>query len=129
MVKVDERGGLVELAGNVGSIEARAGTQATLDTLALAEAPEDVSRFSRLAAAKGPKTRAIVKLLGRGAIMLTIGTFELGLWILWAALAVFGFVSSCKATVERMTQRFLDRRKLRRARELQLKLAAIQPVL
>jgi hypothetical protein len=125
VVKVDEAGGLVELAGNVGSIEAKAGTQATLDTLAIAQGPQDVSRFSRLAAAKGPKTRAIIKLLGRGAIMLTISAFDFALWMLWAALAVFGFISSCKATVERITQRALDRRKLRRAR----KAVAIQPAL
>lgn len=116
VVKVDEAGGLVELAGNVGHIETKAGTQAALDTLTIAEEPEDVSRFSRLAAAEGPKTRAIVKLLGRGAIMLTVSAFSLASWIFWAALAVFGFISSSKATVERMTQRFLDRRKLRRAR-------------
>ncbi len=117
VVKVDEAGGLVKLAGNVGGIEAKAGTQATLDALSVAEGPEDVSRFSRLAAAKGPKTRAIIKLFGRGAIMLTIGAANFAMWVLWAALAVFGFISSCKATVERMTQRALDRHKLRRARD------------
>jgi hypothetical protein len=129
VVKVDEAGGLVELAGNVGSIEAKAGTQATLDTLAVAQGPEDVSRFSRLAAAKGPKTRAIIKLLGRGAIMLTFSAVDFALWMLWAALAVFGFISSCKATVERLTQRVLDRRKLRRARNAVAALAAVQPAL
>jgi hypothetical protein len=128
VVKVDEAGGLVELAGNVGSIEAKAGTQATLDTLAIAQGPEDVSRFSRLAAAKGPKTRAIIKLLGRGAIMLTFSAVDFALWTLWAALAVFGFVSSCKATAERIIQRVLDRRKLRRARNAAA-LAAVQPAL
>jgi hypothetical protein len=128
VVKVDEAGGLVELAGNVGSIEAKAGTEATLDTLTIAQGPEDVSRFSRLAAAKGPKTRAIIKLLGRSAIMLTISALDFALWVLWAALAVFGFISSCKATVERITQRVLDRRKLRRARNA-VALAAVQPAL
>jgi hypothetical protein len=127
-VKVDEAGGLVELAGNVGTVETKAGTQATLDALTIAEGPEDVSRFSRLAAAEGPKTRAIVKLLGRGAIMLTISAVNFAMWILWAALAVFGFISSCKATVERMTQRFLDRRKLRRARKAVV-IGAVQPAL
>jgi hypothetical protein len=116
VVKVDKAGGLAELAGNVGSIEAKASTQATLDSLAIAEGPQDVSRFSRLAAAEGPKTRAIIKLLGRGAIMLTMSAVDVAMWMLWAALVVFGFVSSCKASVERITQRRLDRRKLRHAR-------------
>jgi hypothetical protein len=128
VVKVDEAGGLVELAGNAGSVEAKAGTQATLDALSISEGPEDVSRFSRLAAAKGPKTRAIIKLLGRGAIMLTISAVDFAMWMLWAALTVFGFISSCKASVERMTQRFLDRRKLRRARNAVV-IGAVQPAL
>ena len=115
LVKVEEAGGLVELGGNVGRVEARAGTQAALDGLAIAEEPKDMSLIARLASASGGKTRAIIKLLGRGAIMLTTGAFGLALWLFWAALAIFGFVSSCKATAERVTQRYLDRRKLRLA--------------
>ena len=107
IVKVEDAGGLVELAENTGRIEAKAGTQAALDGLAVAEEPADMSRLSRLAAAKGSKTRAIVKLLGRTAIVLTATTLDLALWLLWAAFALFGFVSSCKAAVERMTLRYV----------------------
>lgn len=121
-VKVEEAGGLVELAGNVGRVESKAGTQAALDSLAIAEGPEDMSRLARLAATKGGKTRAIIKLLGRAAIMLTVSTVDLAMWLFWAAFAVFGFVSSCKAVAERTTQRCLDRRKLRHAREAALRL-------
>jgi hypothetical protein len=32
---------------------------------------------------------------------------------LWAAFALFGFVSSCKAAVERMTLRYIRWRKVR----------------
>src|SRR3984957_7568243 len=84
-VKVEEAGGLVELAENAGRVETKAGTQAALDSLAVAEEPQDVSRLARLAAAKGGKTRAIVKLLGRAAIVLTAGAFDLAFWLLWAA--------------------------------------------
>jgi hypothetical protein len=115
-VKVEGAGGLVELAENTGRIESKAGAQAALDGLAVAEEPADVSRLARLSAAKGGKTRAIVKLLGRGAIILSAGALNLTLWIFWAALALFGFCSSCKAAVERMTLRHLQRRKLRLAR-------------
>jgi hypothetical protein len=115
-VKVEGAGGLVELAENTGRIESKAGAQAALDGLAVAEEPADVSRLARLSAAKGGKTRAIVKLLGRGAIILSAGALNLTLWIFWAGLALFGFCSSCKAAVERATLRHLQRRKLRLAR-------------
>jgi hypothetical protein len=114
VVKVDEAGGLVELAGNVGRVETQAGAQAALDSLAVAEEPRDMSRLARLAAAKGSKTRAIVKLLGRAAIILTASALDLAMWLFWAAFALFGFASSCKAAVERTTLRYVRWRKARR---------------
>ncbi|MGN6748268.1 MAG: hypothetical protein ACTHJS_06705, partial [Xanthobacteraceae bacterium] len=57
-VKVEGAGGLVGLAQNTGRIEAKAGSQAALEGLAIAHEPQDVSRMARLAAAKGGKTRA-----------------------------------------------------------------------
>ena len=114
-VKVEGAGGLVGLAQNTGRIEVKAGSQAALDSLAIAHEPQDMSRMARLAAAKGGKTRAIVKLLGRAAIVLTASAIELASWLLWASFALLGFCASCKAAVERATQRHLDRRKLRYA--------------
>jgi len=124
-VKVEEAGGLVELVGNVGRVESKAGTQAALDVLQVAEEPRDVSRLARLAAAKGGKTRAIIKLLGRAAIVLTATAFDLALWLFGAAFMLLGFCSSCKTAVERMTLRHLHRRKARRAREAELRVAAL----
>ena len=46
-----------------------------------------------------------------------MGTFNLGLWLLWAMVAVFGFISALKRTCERATERYCARRKLRRARQ------------
>jgi hypothetical protein len=114
-VKVEGAGGLVGLAQNTGRIEAKAGSQAALDSLAIAQEPQDMSRMARLAAAKGGKTRAIVKLLGRAAIVLTASAIEVASWLLWAGFALLGFCASCKAAAERATQRYLDRRKLRYA--------------
>jgi len=114
-VKVEEAGGLIQLAENTGRVEAKAGTQAALDSLAVAEEPADMSRLARLSAAKGGKTRAIVKLLGRGAIILAATTLDLALWLLWAAVALFGFAASCKAAVERMTLRYVRWRRARAA--------------
>jgi hypothetical protein len=124
-VKVEEAGGLVELAENTRRIEAKAGTQAALDSLAVAQEPQDMSRLARLSAAKGGKTRAIVKLLGRAAIVLTATTFDLAMWLIWAAFALFGFAASCKTAVERMTQRVLLRNKTRRLREVELQMLAL----
>ena len=121
-VKVEEAGGLVELVGNVGRVETKAGTQAALDSLKVAEGPQDVSRLARLAAAKGTKTRAIVKLLGRAAIVLTASALDLAMWLFWAAFMLLGFASSCKAATERMTLRYVRWRKARRMRDAELHL-------
>jgi hypothetical protein len=115
-VKVEGAGRVIALAQNTGRIEAKAGSQAALDSLAVAREPQDVSRMARLAAAKGGTTRAIIKLLGRAAIVLTASALELASWFLWAAFALFGFCASCKAAVERLTQGHINRRKLRCAR-------------
>jgi hypothetical protein len=112
-VKVEDAGGLVALAADVGRVETKAGTQAALDSLRIAESPQDVSRFARLATATGGKTRAIVKLVGRAAIVLTVGAFDLAVWMFWAALMLLGFCASLKAMVERMTLRYVHRRKAR----------------
>jgi hypothetical protein len=123
-VKVEGAGGLVELAENTGRIESKAGARAALDGLAVAEEPADVSRLARLSAAKGGKTRAIVKLFGRGAIILAASALDLTLWMFWAALALIGFCASCKRCAEGLTLRYLQRRKLRRARAELAALAA-----
>src|SRR5229473_2387380 len=99
----------------------KAGTRGALDTLRIAEGPKDVARAARLAESKGGQTRAILKVLGRGALLLAAGAFNLTLWVFGALLALFGFLSSIKATTERLTQSWLDRKK---ARRLQQQMAA-----
>jgi hypothetical protein len=116
-VKVDKAKDLLRLAGDVGRVQSKAGTRAALDGLKLAEGPRDMSRIARLAASKGGKTRAILKVAGRSAIMLTMGAFNLAMWMFWALLTLFGFVSSLKRMTERTTERYCARRKLRLARE------------
>jgi hypothetical protein len=119
--------GLVRLAKDVGRVGEKAGARGALDTLKLAEGPEDVARAARLAESKGGQTRAILKMLGRGALLLAAGAFDLTLWVFGALLALFGLLASIKATTERMTQSWLDRKKRRR---LQQQMAAgSQPAL
>jgi hypothetical protein len=107
---------LVRLAKDVGRVGEKAGIRAAQDTLKIAENPKDVARAARLAESKGGQTRAIMKILGRGALMLPIGLFNLALWLLSALFALFGLLSSIKATTERLTQSWLNARKARRLR-------------
>jgi len=111
-----EAGALVRLAEDAGRVGEKAGMRGALDTLQIAEGPKDVARAARLAESKGGQTRAILKVLGRGALLLAAGAFDLTLWVFWAVLALFGFLSSIKATTERLTLSWLLRKKARRLR-------------
>src|SRR6202790_1448160 len=109
-------GALVRLAKDVGRVGEKAGMRAAQDTLKIAENPKDVARAARLAESSGGQTRAILKVLGRGALLLAAGAFNLTLWVFSALLALFGFLSSIKATTERLTLSWLQRKKARRLR-------------
>jgi len=116
-VKVERAGKLVDLARDVGKVEAKAGTQAALDGLKLAETPAEMSRVAKLAEKAGGKTRAILKVGGRTAIMLGAAVFDLASWVLGALFAVLGFVAALKRGTERLTENWLNRRKRRRERQ------------
>jgi hypothetical protein len=116
MFRWEKRAAVVELAGNVGTIQAKAGGRAALEAVRLAEQPKDVAKFARLAVAKGGKTRAILKFLGRAAIELTVTIFQLALWLLGAIANFISFCAMLKWRVERETKRVLRWRKERRAR-------------
>ena len=105
--RAEKAGGLMRLAKDVGRVAEKAGTRGALDTLRVAEGPKDVARAARLAESRGGQTRAILKVLGRGALLLVAGAFDLSLWVFGALLALFGFLSSIKATTERLTQSWL----------------------
>ena len=117
-VKVERAGGLMHLARDVGRVQAKAGTHAALDGLKVAETPREMARVATLAEKSGSRTRAILKVAGRGAIALSMAAFDLSLWIFWALATLFGLVSSLKSATERTTQRVLDHRKRRRLRRL-----------
>src|SRR5437660_8737428 len=114
--RAEKAGALVRLAKDVGRVGEKAGTRGALDTLRIAQGPKDVARAARLAESKGGQTRAILKLLGRGALLLAAGAFNLSLWVFGALLTLFGFLSSIKATTERATMAWLRRKKARRLR-------------
>jgi hypothetical protein len=112
----EKAGALVRLAKDVARVGEKAGIRAAQDTLEIAENPKDVARAARLAESSGGRTRAILKLLGRGALLLAAGAFDLTLWVFGALLALFGLLSSIKAATERLTQSWLMRNKARRLR-------------
>ncbi|NVN87398.1 MAG: hypothetical protein HXX15_15070 [Rhodopseudomonas sp.] len=116
--RAEKAGGLVRLAKDVGRIGEKAGARGALDTLKIAEGPKDVARAAQLAEAKGGQTRGILKLLGRGALFLSLGALNFTWWVFGAVLALLGFVASIKSGTERMTQSWIDRGKTRRARKL-----------
>ncbi|MGT2434560.1 hypothetical protein ACU4GH_00380 [Bradyrhizobium betae] len=118
--RVEKAGALVRLGKDVTRVAEKTGTRGAMDSLRIAEGPKDVARAARLAEAQGGKTRAIMKLFGRGALLLVGGAFNLTLWLFGAALTLFGLVSSIKATTERLTQAWCDRRRARRLRRAQL---------
>jgi hypothetical protein len=122
-VKIEKADDLLRLARDVGRVQSKAGTKAALDGLKTANTPVEMARVAKLAEKSGGKTRAILKLLGRGAIALTIAAFDLALWIFWALLMLFGFVSSMKAAVERTTHRRYVRKKAKRLAEQHRRLA------
>ncbi|CAL76744.1 conserved hypothetical protein; putative signal peptide [Bradyrhizobium sp. ORS 278] len=117
--RAEKAGALVRLGKDVGRITEKAGTRGALDSLKLAEGPKDVARAARLAEAKGGQTRALLKLLGRGALLLTAGAFNLALWLFGALMTLLSAVASLKAMAERATQSLIDRGKRRRLRRLQ----------
>src|SRR6185503_19595034 len=117
--RAEKAGALVRLAKDVGRVGEKAGTRGALDTLRIAQGPKDVARAARLAESKGGQTRAILKVLGRGALLLVAGTFNLTMWVFGALLALFGFLSSIKATTERATEAWLRRKKARQLRQQQ----------
>jgi hypothetical protein len=116
LLKVEKREGLVQFVSDLGRVQSRTGMRGALDGLKIAEHPRDVAKLATLAAAKGGKTRAIVKLLGRGAIVLTGALFDLTLWVFWALLNLLAFCAACKRAVERITLRHCERRRLKRLR-------------
>jgi hypothetical protein len=117
-VKLERFDGVVTMMRDVGRTRAKGGTRAALDGLRLSEGPEDVAKIARLAEKQGTKTRAILKLAGRAAFVLTAVVMNLIGWVFSAIWFVIGFLIAIKRTTERTTERYLRWRKRRRARRL-----------
>ena len=124
-VKVRRAGGLVDLARDVGRVQAKAGTRAAFDGLKIAESPREMARVAKLAEKEGSRTRAILKVLGRAAIVLPLFFLETVSSILGAVFTVFGFIAALKSATERTTLRIVRHRKERRRLREQRRFAAL----
>jgi hypothetical protein len=113
-VKVDKSEEFMRAVGDIGRVQGRAGTQAAVDGLKIAQGPRDLSRVARLAETKGTRTRAILKTLGRGAIFLASTSFSLASWLFSALMTLIGFCAACKRAAKRATERYCERRRARR---------------
>jgi len=114
--KVERASGLLHLVRDVGRVERAAGGRAALDALKIAKEPSEITRVAKLAEKEGSRTRAILKIAGRSAVLLAALTFDASLWLLGALFAVLGFMSALKSAVERVTLHIIRRRKERRWR-------------
>lgn len=114
--KADRAGALVRVAKDVGRVGEKAGIRGALDTLRVAQGPKDLSRAVKLAEAKGGQTRALVKLFGRGALVLAAGAFQLFMWLAWALGLMIGALISIKKMADNMGHAWHRRAAARRVR-------------
>jgi hypothetical protein len=114
-IKTEHASGLLRLAKDVGRVREKAGVKGAFDTLKIAQGPKDVARAVRLAESKGGQTRGFLRLLGRGALVLAAGAFQLAGWLFSGLMLLIGFLSAIKSGTERTTQWWLDRAKRKRA--------------
>jgi len=124
MVRLERTESLVGVARDLGRVRAKAGIRAAIEGVKLIEGPKDAERLAQLATAKGTKTRAIVKLIGRGALVLSSAVLDLASWVLWAILNLFGLCAALKRATERATLFVIRRNKARRAARLACALRA-----
>jgi hypothetical protein len=123
LLKMEKREGLIHFVSHLGTVQSRVGMRGALDTLKVAEHPKDMAKLATLAAVKGGKTRAIVKLLGRGAIFLGTSMFTLVSWMFWALFNLLWLCVAVKRSAERMTLRHCERRRIARLRRENERLA------
>lgn len=125
--KADRAAALVRVAKDVGRVGEKAGVRGALDTLRVAQGPKDLSRAVKLAESRGGQTRALVKLLGRGALVLAAGAWQLAMWLFWALGLVTGALIAIKRMAENLGHAWHRRAVARKARTM-VREAAISPL-
>lgn len=102
--KTEKAGSLVKFAKDVGRVGEKAGTKGALDALKVAESPADLARAAKLAESKGGQTRAFLKMLGRGALLLLVSALQLSWWVFGMVATLLGLVIAIKSASERGTR-------------------------
>jgi hypothetical protein len=115
-VRTEKAGLLLAAVKDVGRVGEKAGVRAARDIIKVADNPKDLARAAKLAEGKGMQTRAILKVLGRGALFLAAGVFNLVSWIFSALMFLFGVIVSIKSLTERLTMAWLRAARVRRLR-------------
>jgi hypothetical protein len=109
--------GSVERVGmalaDLGTIESKAGTRATLQGLREVEGLSEVSKLKQLASVKGRSTLAILKTLGRSAFILGAVAVTAAGWILGAIINLFFIVLAIQKGFIVLVQRLWPRRSWR----------------
>lgn len=93
---------LAALVGDLGTAGSKAGTRATFAGLRHVDDAAGAARLRVLAQAKGGKTLAVVKTLGRGALFVTEAMAKLAFWTIAAVLNLFGLIASFNSMVVAM---------------------------
>jgi len=104
--------GLVSVGEDVAAVSSAAGVRGAQETLAVARDTQDIERVAQLAKTRKGATGAILKVLGRGALVLGSATLLLGSWVaagvgyLWlVAIIVVTFVKWSVRALWRTTRR------------------------
>ncbi|TCK28580.1 hypothetical protein EV667_2587 [Ancylobacter aquaticus] len=105
---------LTALVGDLGTAGSKAGTRATFAGLRHVDDAAGAARLKVLAQAKGGKTLAVVKTLGRGALFVTEAMAKLAFWTMAAVLNVFGLIASFNSMVVAMVRPMWKKRRRRR---------------
>ncbi|MEP9380298.1 hypothetical protein ABLE91_26595 [Aquabacter sp. CN5-332] len=85
---------VARLMDDLGTVQAKAGTRAAFEGLALVENGNDVSRLARLSEKKGGQTLFILRAAGRGALMVTGAVLSFLWWGFGALFWVVGLISA-----------------------------------
>ncbi|MEW6124068.1 MAG: hypothetical protein AB1698_15755 [Pseudomonadota bacterium] len=107
---------LTQVLDDLGTVQAKAGTRAALDGLALAENTGDVTRLAKLAEKSGGKTLFILKSAGRGALVITSALLSFLWWgvgaLVWLVMLVASLNGLC-VSAARLCWRRLPSRAVR----------------
>ncbi len=100
---------VTRVMGDLGTVQAKAGSRAAFEGLALVDNGADVGRLAKLAEKKGGQTLFILRAAGRGALALTGAVLSFlwwgigaAVWLVWLIAAFNGF---CVALVRPLWRR------------------------